>query len=110
MRVDYVHQSLPGRRHRFVLGRRQVVDDLQQLVLVLHQPSHGFGYSLGLGRHGRLPIDELQGLDDVRADRLHEGDERIIGGSVCGRCQFQAQRLLACHSGFTCVCCRWQLR
>ena len=88
MRVDYVNKSCLSGRRRFVLRRRsQVADDLLQLVLVLLEPIYCFGRSLGLCRCGVLLLDELQGLENVGADRLHKADEGVIVVRARGCCE-----------------------
>jgi len=101
MRVDYVNESRSSGRRRFVLRRRsQVADDLLQLVLVLLEPIYCFGRSLGLCRCGVLLLDELQGLENVGTDRLHEADEGVIVVRARGCCEFRAKPgVLTCHQG-----------
>ncbi len=101
MRVDYINESRLSDRRRFVLRRRsQVADDLLQKVLVLLEPVYCFGRSLGLCWRGVLLLDELQGLENVRADRLHKAHEGVIVVRARGCCEFRAKPgLLTCHQG-----------
>ena len=101
MRVDYVNESRLSGRRWFVLRRRsQVADDLLQLVLVLLQPIYCFGRSLGLCRRGVLLLDELQGLENVGADRLHQADEGVIVVRARSCCELRAKPgVLTCHQG-----------
>jgi hypothetical protein len=102
MRVDYVNESRLSGRRRFVLRRRcrQVADDLLQLVLALLEPIYCFGRSLGLCRCGVLLLDELQGLENVGADRLHKAHEGVIVVRARGCCEFRAKPgVLTCHQG-----------